>query len=245
MSIRKETRLKRLRAAVAQNKTLHVRDAAELLDVSEMTIRRDVRENDSIFDFIGGHIIITDSKVSRPPYELARADEVNPTAKHAACSHCLPLIREKDVIFVDCGTTLTHLVSMLPNDMELTLICYALNIVDLAIRKSKMCVILLGGVYHPTTASFYPMQEDPILSNTAINTAFLSAAGLDFRLGATCTTFHEAAIKRAAMQRAQQNVLVIDTSKIGLLRTARFADANEFDHVFTEDGPLEQPSEIQ
>jgi len=143
------------------------------------------------------------------------------------------------VIFVDCGTTLAHLVSALPNDMDLTLICYALNIADLAIRKPNVHLILIGGVYHPTTASFYPMQEDPILSNIAINTAFFSAAGLDFRLGATCTTFHEAAIKRSAMQRAQQKVLVVDSSKIGQLRTARFADAAEFDHIFTEAGPLD------
>lgn len=239
MSSRKEIRLKRLKSAVEQNKALHVRDAAEMLDVSEMTIRRDVRENHDLFDFIGGHIILTDSGMARAPYELSRADEVNPTAKQAACAHCLPLIRPKDVIFVDCGTTLAHLVSALPNDMDLTLICYALNIADLAIRKPNVHLILIGGVYHPTTASFYPMQEDPILSNIAINTAFFSAAGLDFRLGATCTTFHEAAIKRSAMQRAQQKVLVVDSSKIGQLRTARFADAAEFDHIFTEAGPLD------
>ena len=46
-------------------------------------------------------------------------------------------------------------------------------------------------------------------------------------------------IKRSAMQRAQQKVLVVDSSKIGQLRTARFADAAEFDHIFTEAGPLE------
>jgi len=243
MSPRKETRLKRLTMAVAESKTLHVRDAAEVLDVSEMTVRRDVRDNPDLFEFIGGHIMLAGSGMQRAPYELSLANEVNQSAKRAACGHCVDLIQPKDVIFVDCGTTLAHLVSALPNDMEVTIICYAFNIADLVIRKPKAHLILLGGVYHPTTASFYPLQQEPLLPNLAINTALFSAAGLDLRLGATCTTMHEANLKRAAMARAQRSYLVIDGSKLGQVKAACFAQAADFEGIMTEDGPLNLPQD--
>lgn len=237
-SNRIEARLNRLLEAVTQHKSLHVKDAAELLDVSEMTIRRDIRNNSNMFQFLGGHIMAADMAVHRTPYDLTQASEQNENAKKAACKACLPLIREKETIFVDCGTTLPHLVSMIPNDMEVTLVCYALNIADLAVRKSNIKLVVLGGTYHPPTASFYPIDEDSTLSHYAIGHAFMSAAGFDHKLGATCTTFREAAVKRAAMARAQKSVLVADESKIGQIKPACFAALDDFDMIMTERGEV-------
>lgn len=236
---RKDARLQQLMEAVTERGSLHIRDAAELLDVSEMTIRRDVREMPDIFDFFGGHIMTSQGSSRRAPYELAQAAEQNETAKRAACAACLPLLQPEETLFIDCGTTLPHLVSLIPDDMELTVICYALNIVDMAVRKPNIRLVVLGGVYHPSTASFYPAQEDVTLDAYAINHAFMSAAGVDERLGVTCTTFREAALKRAAMSRAQSCVLVADRTKFGQVKPARFAGLGDFDLVATQDGLID------
>ncbi|WP_353474413.1 DeoR family transcriptional regulator [Salipiger sp. H15] len=242
-SSKKEARLQQLQDAVLKSGSLHIRDAAELLDVSEMTIRRDMRESPETFQFLGGHIVLSQDSLRRAPYELAQAAEMNEAAKRAACAACIPLLQPKDTLFVDCGTTLPHLVAMVPNDMELTVICYALNIADMAVRKPNIKLVMLGGVYHAPTASFYPAGEDITLDLYAINWAFLSAAGVDARLGATCTTFREAALKRAAMARAQQSVLVVDRSKFGQVKPASFGPLSQFDLVATEDG-LSPPSRL-
>lgn len=232
-------RIRRLREAVEQHKSLHVRDAAELLDVSEMTIRRDIRDNPNMFAFLGGHIVDTGAGESRSPYDLSHAAEEHEAEKRAACAHALAHVAAKETIFVDCGTTLVHLVRLLPTELELTLVCYALNTADVAVRKPNLRLILLGGSYDPGTTSFAPLDEDGGLNGIAINTAFLSAAGLDRSLGATCATFPEAVVKRAAMARAQKRILVTDTSKIGRVRQACFATVDEFDLILTETGPLD------
>ncbi len=235
---RKQARVTRLLDEVTRQKSLHVRDAAELLDVSEMTVRRDVRNNENFFQFLGGHIMAADGSAQRTPYDLTEASERNEAAKKAACAACVPLIREKDTIFVDCGTTLPHLVGMIPVDMEVTLICYALNIADMAVRKPNIRLVVIGGTYHPPTASFYPLDEDATLAQFAIGHAFISAAGVDADLGATCTTFREAGLKRAAMARARSSVLVVDRSKIGQIKSACIADLAEFDVILTEKGEM-------
>ncbi len=233
---RKEARVQQLQEAVACSGSLHIRDAAELLDVSEMTIRRDMRDIPDMFQFFGGHIVLSQDALRRAPYELADASELNEAAKRAACAACLPLLQPEETLFVDCGTTLPHLVSLIPNDMKLTIICYALNISDMVVRNPNLRLVLLGGVYHAPTASFYPVQEDVTLDAFAINRAFLSAAGVEARLGVSCTSFHEAALKRAAMARAQTRVLVTDRSKFGQVKPARFAALSDFELVATEDG---------
>lgn len=238
MKTRKEHRIERLGAALRARKTLHIRDAAEMLDVSEMTIRRDIRENPDLFGFLGGYIISAAESVSAAPYDLAQQADINPDAKRSACQHALVHVQPQSTVFVDCGTTLAHLVHSLPHDAEITLICYALNIADLAVRRPGIRLVLLGGAYHAPTASFHPLDETPDLSALAIHTAFFSAAGFDHHLGASCTTFEEARLKRAAMARAQRSVLVIDNSKIGKVSPASFAQPDDFDVIVTETGSL-------
>lgn len=233
---RKEARVLWLRDTVLRQGPLHVRDAAENLDVSEMTVRRDVRDNPDTLQFLGGHIVLTQDSARRAPYDLSDAAEVNQDAKRAACLACLPLLEEEATVFVDCGTTLPHLINAIPPDMKLTVICYALNIADLVVRKPDIKLVLLGGVYHASTASFYPIEEDSTLGSYAVNLALMSAAGVDARLGVTCTTFREAGLKRLAMRRAARSVLVADRSKFGTVRPARFAALSDFSDIATEDG---------
>jgi DeoR family deoxyribose operon repressor len=52
-------------------------------------------------------------------------------------------------------------------------------------------------------------------------------------------TFREAGLKRAAMGRAAQSVLVSDRSKFGRVRPARFAALSDFSAVATEEGLIE------
>lgn len=239
MSDRKKTRLSKLRQAVIEQTSLHVKDAAELLNVTEMTIRRDLRENPELFNYYGGHIVLANGRSNMASYDLDRATELFEQEKKAACKHCLQYIKAKDTIFVDCGTTLSHLVNMLQPDMEVTLVCFALNIADQAIRKPKIKLVLLGGVYQPATASFAPMNPETSFDGLAFNVAFLTATGLDEKLGATCTTFREAIQKRAAMARASQSILVADSSKIGVVRPACFGHPEDFDLLITEHGILD------
>ncbi len=234
----KHTRIAKLQQLIAQNRSLHMRAAADFLNVSEMTIRRDIRSHPELFDTLGGHIIAPNGPA---PYDLGRAVDLNKASKKAACSHCLPLINAGDTVFIDCGTTLVHLVDMLPDGLPITIICYALNIADRTIRKPDVKLVLIGGEYHSKTASFGLLKDDRVYDSLAINTAFLSAAGFDQTLGATCSSFHEATQKRAAMQRAQKQVLVVDKSKFGKTSAAHFADATDFDHIFSQNGAWSLP----
>ena len=50
-------RLQRLRRAVESSGALHLKDAAELLKVSEMTVRRDLAGPEAALALLGGYVV--------------------------------------------------------------------------------------------------------------------------------------------------------------------------------------------
>src|SRR5690606_19228342 len=99
-------------------------------------------------------------------------------AKQAACAKAVRLIRDDDTIFIDCGTTMPHLAAMIPPELELTAVCYSLNVADILSRRPRTRLILLGGLFHPAAASFSGEAALAELNRININKAFISAAGI-------------------------------------------------------------------
>ncbi|MDO9416729.1 DeoR/GlpR family DNA-binding transcription regulator [Pararhizobium sp.] len=236
MASRKQSRILLLTSALAERRVIHFKDAAELMGVSEMTVRRDVSDNPDLFGFLGGHIVPATDVEPDAPYELSRAADSHAAAKKQACSHAVKYIRAEETVFVDCGTTLGYLIDLLPAELPLTVVCYALNIAEKLARRPNVALIMIGGLYHPASASFSGNPGLETLGYLGINVAFLSAAGIDSKRGATCANFHEAEIKRKVISLARKNVLVADSSKIGKLKPAFFADLSAFDAIITENG---------
>jgi DeoR family deoxyribose operon repressor len=97
-------------------------------------------------------------------------------------------------------------------------------------------MILLGGVYVPSSDSFAGEESIEMLRRMGINKAFISAGGVDQARGVTCWNFHEVALKQAAMASAVERHLVVDTSKFGAVKAVRFSQVDDFDSIITEKG---------
>jgi DeoR family deoxyribose operon repressor len=176
---RNKERLDLLAALILERGVVHLKDAAKALGVSEMTIRRDIAGEADRFAYLGGHIMPAQAVEPEQPYQLASASDKHAQAKRQACIYAIDHLHAEDTIFVDCGSTLMHLADLLPESMPLTAVCYALNIADKLALKPHLRLIMLGGFYHPASASFSGTAALALLDELGINTAFLSAAGLD------------------------------------------------------------------
>ncbi|MDW9376300.1 DeoR family transcriptional regulator [Sinorhizobium meliloti] len=236
MASRRETRIATLSDALSARRVVHLKEAAALLGVSEMTVRRDVADNPGLFGYLGGHIVPAAEIEGDAPYELARAADSHAGAKRQACIHAARHIRPDETIFIDCGTTLEYLVELIPDDYAITAICYSLNTAERLTRKTNLRMVMLGGVYHPSSASFSGAPGIETLDQLGINVAFLSAAGIDPARGATCVHFHEVPVKQKVISLARENYLVADSSKLGKLKAAFFAPPSAFRSLITEDG---------
>jgi DeoR family deoxyribose operon repressor len=236
MTVRKASRILALLRALSERRVVHLREAAQLLGVSEMTVRRDIANHPDQFAYLGGHIMAAGQIEGDAPYELATAADSHASAKRDACINAAGHIRADETIFIDCGTTLVHLIELIPDNYQITAICYALNVADRLTRKPNVTIVMLGGLYHPASASFSGAHDLDLLASMGINVAFLSAAGVDAERGATCEHFHEARVKQKVLSLARENYLVVDSSKIGKLKRAFFAPMSAFKAIITEHG---------
>jgi len=228
---RKDERIAEIAALVEKVGVLRLRDAATRLGVSEMTIRRDIGSDAGMLNCLGGYIIPVQDGTSGSDYVFDLEKDCHANAKIQACTAAAALIEPHDTVFIDCGTTTPHLAHLIPQNQHLTVVCYSLNVAEILSRRTDVRLIVLGGVYHPEAASFSSDEGIEVLKRVNINKAFLSAGGVDDQHGVTCSHFHEVPVKQMAMQRALQKYLVVDESKFGKVRAARFAGVADFNSI--------------
>lgn len=228
---RKDERIAEIAALVEEVGVIRLRDAATRLGVSEMTIRRDINSDVGRLNCLGGYIIPVQDGANGSDYVFDFEKDCHANAKIQACTSAAALIEPHDTIFIDCGTTTPHLAHLIPQNQHLTVVCYSLNVAEILSQRNDVRLIVLGGVYHPEAASFSSDEGIEVLKRVNINKAFLSAGGVDNEHGVTCSHFHEVPVKEMAMQRAVQKYLVVDESKFGKVRAARFAGVADFNSI--------------
>ncbi len=227
-------RIDALTEALSGSGVLHLKEAARVLGVSEMTVRRDVAGMPDRFSYLGGYIL---PRNADGPYVMAEEQGTHSGDKAAVCALAADSIDDGDTVFVDCGTTMPHLARQLSPSLAVTVVCYALNIAVPFSTMPSVRLILLGGLYNPSSASFSVEDSLATLDRLGINKAFISAGGVHAEKGVSCSNFHEIAVKQAVMRRALHRTLLVDGSKLGKVRPAPFADLGAFDALITTEAP--------
>ncbi|PWC36590.1 DeoR family transcriptional regulator [Azospirillum sp. TSO35-2] len=234
--MRRADRLNQLHAALETGGYLRLKDAAKLLGVSEMTVRRDIAAANGRFTYLGGYIAGGLETSGGMGYILDRERDAHIELKRAACDAAATLIAPGETVFIDCGTTTPHLASRIPSDSRITVVCYAMNIAEIVCKKPGVRVVMLGGLYHASSASFSSPESLETLRGIGINTAFISAGGVHETLGISCSNFHEVEIKQTAIANAVTKALVVDSTKFDTVKPAFFAKLDSFDALCCDRG---------
>lgn len=239
METRRNGRITRLMQALKQVDKIHLKEAAELLGVSEMTIRRDLSDNDGPLVLLGGYIVIEPRASATSHYLLNDQQALKTAEKRHAAKLAAEYVRPHQTLFFDCGTTMPYIIEELDDSLPFTGLCYSLN-TFLALQKKPHCrVILSGGEFHSSNAIFKPINFQECLNNLCPDIAFLSAAGVHTSRGATCFNLDELPVKQWALAMAQQRVLVVDDSKFNQVRAACMGPLTVFDTIITNKKPAE------
>ncbi|MEK6307671.1 MAG: DNA-binding transcriptional repressor DeoR [Pantoea dispersa] len=236
METRRDERINKLAQALKHSDTLHLKQAAQLLGVSEMTIRRDLTGATQGVVLLGGYVM-RDPRQNVAHYFVSDQQNLNVSKKRLLAQRAAALVQANDTVFFDCGTTLPLVIEAIDNDLPFTAICSAIN-TFLALKEKPRCrVILCGGEFHADNAVFTPLEQVTVLDALCPKKAFISAAGMDAAQGATCYNLNELPIKHLALQRAQTKIVVGDSSKYGKVLPARIGDFSLFDMLVSDSPP--------
>lgn len=213
-----------------------VAEMSQLLQVSTMTIRRDLHmlhEKQIIEVTYGGARFITSKRVEAD-FDIRTHEHL--AEKQAIGRRAVELfLEEGDVIGIDSGSTTLQVAQNLPN-IPLTVVTHSMAATNVVAQNKLHSLIGLGGVFQPGANCFCGPQAIASLQTLYINKLFLSASGLLLPHGLSCDNLLDAEVKQALINASRQIILCMDSSKVGKAYLARFATLDVIDVLITDDG---------
>lgn len=234
MDARKTDRIQLILQALQEQKAIHLREMAALLEVSEMTLRRDLGRHPEQLRLLGGYITRAQDEPEPGSYRVSEQDARHVEEKRRIGKLAASFIQAGDTVFFDCGTTVPFVVDFIPDDLEFTAVCNSLNVL-LKLQQKPLCsIVLCGGTFHRKSQVFESHAESSILDGVRLTWAFVSAAGVSLEFGLTCFNLHEVEVKQKVMRQARHCLLLADHSKFDAVRTAHFGALSDFQCVVSD-----------
>ncbi|MDR1505608.1 MAG: DeoR/GlpR family DNA-binding transcription regulator [Treponema sp.] len=215
-----------------------VSQLARELDVSEMTVRRDLRglADENKVKLVYGGVVSTSVGTNQNGYTLTKEQDKNTEQKLAIVKQAIQLLEPNDVIFLDSGTTVQLFAELIPQDYANTIICPSLNTIKVLVQLPHCTVIIPGGVYSPKPAVFYDSDSTMALRKYRASKAFIGTTGFDLNLGLTCGYVEDAPLKQAMIESSKDRILLTDSAKFGQVSACLFGNITEFSMVITDAG---------
>ena len=233
-------RLERLKNLLIKSNGIGIKELAKILDVTEMTVRRDLK---SLLE-TGDAVIVRGVAVYRPKavsveaqvYSIEDQKKVMKEEKEGIGKKAAELLVVGDVVFLDVGTTVEKLVLSMEDNMQITAMCFAANTLFQLQKKNISQIIMGGGYYHPSSTVFESEAIIPIMNGLRATKAFIAPAAVDMDLGLTCSVPYDKTIKELEIKNSQKVIALITSNKFGKVKSTQFGTWNDVDVVITDKG---------
>lgn len=219
---------------------VRVTDLVSELDVSDMTIRRDITElaRQGLVRRVHGGAVATGRPTSHEPGFRAKQD-LAAAQKEAVARTVLSQLRPGQSVALSAGTT-THRVAQLiartPELRPLTVVTNSLQAAD-ALHcpdDRDLDVVLVGGIRTPSDALVGPVAT-ATLARLRVDVLVLGVHGFDAEAGLTTPNLLEAETDTALVASAHRLVVAADHTKWGEIGLARIAPLDAVDVFITDE----------
>lgn len=223
--------------ALEQRGSVTVVDLAQRLDVSMMTIRRDLveLEKEGVLRRVHGGAVSARGRAYEPlfPHRSGvMSDEKERIGRAAAA-----LVADGDSIALDVGTTTLEVARHLVNRQNLTVITPSLHVANLFLAQPGVRLIVSGGIARPIEGSLIGELARYAFKRLFVDRVFLGVASLDALHGISESNWDDALIKQAMIASAKEVVVLADSSKFNKVAFAHVADFPQFHRLITDREP--------
>jgi DeoR family transcriptional regulator of aga operon len=229
---------------LTQQGQLTVEEAAARLQVSQATIRRDfeqLAQQELITRTRGGAVANGVSYDLPLRYKTARHSAEKQRIGKAAATQVEPGM----VVALNGGTTTTEVARALAarpelggggDSAQLTVVTNALNIANELLVRSRMKIVVAGGVVRPQSYELVGPLGGALLQEVTLDLVLLGVDAIDVTLGAAAHHEGEAAMNSLMVDRARRVAIVADASKLGKHAFARVCPTDRVDTLVTDSG---------
>jgi ribose transport system substrate-binding protein len=214
---------------------IRVPELASLLEVSEGTIRNDLRalEKAGGLTRVRGGAVVREGRDFVSPAFAART-QVNAQAKERIARWAADMVEDGDSVLLDSSSTVFHIAPFLLDRSNLTIVTNGIEVAYALAENPTHTIILIGGMLRPDRALTVGHLGEKILENLHIKTAFVSCSGFSVETGLTQVDIQEAQLKSRMIESAERVVALIDATKFGKVDLTPFATVNQVSHILTD-----------
>jgi DeoR/GlpR family transcriptional regulator of sugar metabolism len=237
--MRQATRQRQARvlSELLDKKHVTVRNLADNMEVSEATVRRDLKalaEDQKVSLFHGGAMLPTDSDFS---FRAKRDRQIE--AKHVIGQLAANLVHDGEQIFLDSGTTISEMAEPLAARRGLSIIVNSARLA-VELKNPTMNLIILGGQYRPDRMDTVGPIAMSTLDQLRGYTAFIGADGLSMSFGVSAADIDSAHLYRLVVSNARETVLLVDHTKFQSASLFKIVEWDMINRIVTDQKPDEQ-----
>jgi DeoR family transcriptional regulator of aga operon len=203
-----------------------VQDLSELLGVSEVTIRKDLKELES------KNLLIRDHGGANAVSSLI--DDRHIDEKEKIANAAIQLLNKNDRIIIASGTTLLYFARKIPMTEPLTVITSSVKVSLTLCYNPNVEIIQLGGFMRKSSASVIGPYTEDILRELMCNKLFIGVDGIGIDFGLTTSNLGEAHLNQYMLDAAKEVIVLSDSSKFGKQGFGKICDIDRVHHIITD-----------
>ncbi len=228
-------REKRILEILLKEKQVRVKRLAELLYISQPSVRRDLTmlEKQNLIKRIHGGAVIEETALSKNKIPFLIREYEQSGAKTVIAQKAINLIEDNSLIFLDASTSCYYLIPFLASKKGITVVTngvkaltklaeYGINAISTGGVLINSCLALVGDEAYRTIESF----------NADI--AFFSCRGVSNEGYLTDISADENNIRKRMMKRARSSYLLCASEKMGKTYMHNLCHRDEIDGVISE-----------
>lgn len=203
-------RIKIIKNYLIENKQLEVNILSKMLNVSEVTIRRDLEKLEKegfITRTHGGAVLNTGDTIYTESLLTDMTDEESTDYSDIA-DIAIEMINDDDVIMLSNGTINLSIAKKLANKKNLTVVTNDILIAAELTNHQTIKVILLGGVIDSSTKSVFGTLTIDNLNLFFVNKLFIEVNGVSSNLDVTVSSMNMASLIQASIKNSNERIVL-------------------------------------
>ena len=216
--------------------SVRVSELARTLDVSEMTIRRDLDtlSNRQLLEKVHGGATRTGERSTHEPgFELKQWRQLG--SKDAIAGKAAERVLPGSAIGLTAGTTTWTLAKRLVAMPRLTVVTNSPSVAQVfySALGNDLTVVLTGGIRTPSDALVGPLATSA-LAKLHLDQLFLGVHGMDAEHGYSTPNMAEAELNRAFVDSSREIIVLADHSKWNVPGMAQISRLSRADSVISD-----------
>lgn len=205
---------------------------AEMLYVSEMTIRRDLNQmekNGILKRYRGGAVLVA----THNELPISRRFFVDESAKKELSKQTVKFLNDNLTIYIDSSSTCQYIIPHINKFKNITIITNSVNALLIASKLNINC-IMIGGKYYSQDMCFVGSLAEQFAKQFNIDVAFFSALGISTDGIISDCNVEQTMIRKIIMENSQKKIFLFEKNKINKKYFYTVCHKNDVDEIIVQ-----------